>query len=163
MKQPEQVTVASVLAVQYSTGCSMDPGEIATTMGKAFETLHQFAGIHALQFASPPRAIYTGYGAEGVDFTVAVPVAADSAVDAEESEITVGEIPGGQALRFIHEGPYPKLRETYEQITAWMKEQGMLESEADWAKYMPMWEEYINDPESTPEEELITHIYVPLG
>jgi effector-binding domain-containing protein len=39
----------------------------------------------------------------------------------------------------------------------------MLESEADWAKYMPMWEEYMNDPESTPAEELITNIYVPVG
>ena len=162
MKQPEQVTVAPVLAVQYSTGCGMDPGEIAATMGRAFEQLHQFAEMHALQFANPPRAIYTGYGAEGVDFTVAVPVAADSAVDAEESGITVGEIPGGQALRFVHEGPYPKLRDTYEQITAWMKEQGMLQSEADWAKYMPMWEEYMNDPQSTPEDELITNIYLPV-
>jgi effector-binding domain-containing protein len=163
MKEPEQITVAPVLAAQYSSACGTDPNEISATMGKAFEVLHHFAGTHGLQFASPPRAIYTGYDPEGIEFTVAIPIAAAPAADTDESEVTVGEVPGGQALRFIHEGPYPKLMETYGQITEWMKAQGMLESEADWAKYMPMWEEYMNDPESTPAEELITNIYVPVG
>ena len=36
-----------------------------------------------------------------------------------------------------------------------------MRSEADWAKYMPMWEEYMNDPERTPAAELLTHIYLP--
>jgi AraC family transcriptional regulator len=162
MIQPERVTIAPVLAAQYSTRCGIDPNEISAAMGKAFEAIHHFTQSHELQFAGPPRAIYTGYGAEGTEFTVAMPIAAAPAAGGEESGVTVSEIPGRQALRFIHRGPYPKLRETYEQITAWMKDQEMLESDADWAKYMPMWEEYLNDPESTPEEELITHIYVPV-
>ncbi len=162
MIQPEQVTTPPVLAAQYSTGCGTDPKEISATMGKAFEAIHHFTQSRQLQFAGPPRAIYTGYGAEGTEFTVAVPIAAAPASDTGESEVTVGEIPGAQALRFIHKGPYPKLMETYQQITEWMKDQGMLKSDADWAKYMPMWEEYMNDPDSTPEEELITHIYVPV-
>jgi len=162
MIQPEQVSIEPVLAAQYSTGCGTDPNEIAAAMGKAFESIHQFTSSHELRFAGPPRSIYTGYDAEGTEFTVAVPIAAAPAGGTGESEVTVGEIPGGQALRFIHKGPYPKLMETYQQISEWMKDQGMLKSDADWAKYMPMWEEYLNDPDSTPEEELITHIYVPV-
>jgi effector-binding domain-containing protein len=91
-----------------------------------------------------------------------MPVSADVSRDVGEGPVTVGEVPGGKALRFTHRGPYPKLMQTYEQITAWMKTEGMLGTDADWAKYMPMWEEYLNDPESTPEDDLITHIYVPL-
>jgi len=37
-----------------------------------------------------------------------------------------------------------------------------MQSEADWARYTPMWEEYRNDPETTPEAELLTYIYLPV-
>jgi effector-binding domain-containing protein len=162
MKPPEEVNIEPTLALQYSTACGMDPQEIAATMGTAFSALHEFAGDNSLEFNAPPRAIYTGYDETGTEFTVAMPITAAPAGDADAGEISVGEIPGGKALRFVHVGPYPKLQETYGQITEWMKAEGMIKSEADWAKYMPMWEEYMNDPRSTPEEELITNIYVPM-
>jgi effector-binding domain-containing protein len=44
-----------------------------------------------------------------------------------------------------------------------MQTQGLLKTEADWARFMPMWEEYLNDPETVPEAELVTYIYVPIG
>ena len=44
-----------------------------------------------------------------------------------------------------------------------MRGKGLMESEADWMKYMPMWEEYLNDPATTPEAELVTHIYLPIA
>ena len=45
---------------------------------------------------------------------------------------------------------------TYGQVTQFMQSQGLLTSEADWARYMPMWEEYLNDPQTTPEADLLT-------
>ena len=51
---------------------------------------------------------------------------------------------------------------TYGRITEFLKEKGLLKSEADWARYMPMWEEYRNDPTTTPEAELVTYIYLPV-
>ena len=42
------------------------------------------------------------------------------------------------------------------------KAKGPLQCEADWARYMPMWEEYLNDPQTTPEAELLTYIYLPV-
>lgn len=45
-------------------------------------------------------------------------------------------------------------------ITEFLKEKGLLETEVDWAKFMPMWEKYLNDPHTTPEAELLTHIYL---
>jgi effector-binding domain-containing protein len=38
-----------------------------------------------------------------------------------------------------------------------------MNSEADWTRYMPMWEEYLNDPHTTSEAELVTHIYLPVA
>lgn len=160
--QPERVNVQPVLALKLDAQCGSDPQQIAQAMGQAFGTLGQFAHQHRVQFAGPPRAIYTGYGPEGTTFTVVMPISADVSTEAGAGPVSVGRVPGGRALRFTHEGPYPNLMQTYEKITAWMKGEGMLVSDADWAKYMPMWEEYVNDPESTPAEDLITHIYVPL-
>jgi DNA gyrase inhibitor GyrI len=52
---------------------------------------------------------------------------------------------------------------TYNRITECMQAKGMLASEADWARYMPMWEECLNDPQVTPEADILTYIYVPLS
>ena len=158
---PEQVEVQPTLALQMASECGPDPQEISKAMGRAFGELQQISQAHAVQFTGPPRAIYTAYSPEGVKFTVIMPIAAEVGGIAG-GPVTVGEVPGGKALRFIHKGPYPKLMETYGKITEWMTANGMLQTEADWAKYMPMWEEYVNDPESTPADELITQIYVPL-
>jgi len=160
--QPDRVNVDPVLALKLDAQCGNDPQQIAQAMGQAFGTLGEFAQQYRVQFAGPPRAIYTGYGPEGTRFTVVMPISAEVSRDLAEGPVTVGEVPGGKALRFTHRGPYPNLMQTYERITAWMKTEGMLVTDADWAKYMPMWEEYLNDPESTPQEDLITHIYVPL-
>ena len=77
--------------------------------------------------------------------------------------MTVDTIPAKRALRFTHRGPYRDLMGTYNRITEFMQAKGMLASEADWARYMPMWEEYLNDPQVTPEADLLTYIYVPLS
>jgi effector-binding domain-containing protein len=158
---PEEVEVQPTLALQIASESGTDPQQISQAMGQAFGELHRVSQAHAVQFAGPPRAIYTDYSSDGVKFTVVLPIAAEAG-GIGEGPVTMGEVPGGKALRFSHKGPYPKLAETYGKITDWMKAGGLLETEADWAKYMPMWEEYINDPESTPADDLITHIYVPL-
>ena len=44
-----------------------------------------------------------------------------------------------------------------------MVEQGRMHDEADWSRYMPMWEEYAGDPDATPAEEPVTYIHLPLG
>jgi len=157
-----EVEVPSVLAAQYSSRSSLAPNAISEAMGAAFGTLMAYVGQHGLAPAGAPRAIYTAYGQDGLSFTVAMPLAEPPGAAAEPGPVTMGEIPGGRALRFTHRGPYRELMSTYGRITEFMKAQGLLENEADWARYMPMWEEYLNDPATTPEAELMTYIYVPL-
>ncbi len=158
-----EVNVEPVLAIQIASRSSNDPAEISKAMSAAFGTLQEFADRKGIRVAGPPRAIYTGYSPEGMDFVVAVPVATAPEASALEGPVTVGELPGGRALRFEHRGPYQALANTYNAITGWMMETGRMESEMDWDRYMPMWEEYLTDPESTPEEELLTHIFLPVA
>lgn len=161
--EPVEVLVEPVFAIQSEHSCSTDPNEIGAAMGAAFGAIHGFAAAHHLSFTGPPRAIYHEYGGGQTRFTVAIPIGAPPDQVQGEHACDVGTIPGGRTLRFTHTGSYSELKKTYDAITEWMKDEGLIHTEADWRKYSPMWEEYMNDPESTPESELLTYIYVPLG
>jgi effector-binding domain-containing protein len=159
--RPTEVDVGPALAVQLDCESGSEPREIGAAMESGFRQVMEFIGARGIQLAGPPRAIYTDYGPTSVRFTLAIPVLGPLPDDAE-GPVRVGELAGGRTLRFIHVGPYDRLAATYEGITAWMTEEGRMESEADWVKYMPMWEEYVSDPERTAPEELVTYIHLPL-
>jgi len=157
-----EIEVAAVLALQIPGECGCDPSEIGPALQATFGKLKQLLEKHAPTSAGPPRSIYTAYGPEGMKFIVAMPITRPPAEAIASEAGFVDTLAGGKTLRFTHRGPYAGLMGTYGQITQFMLAQGRMESEADWARYMPMWEEYLNDPETTPEAELLTHIYLPV-
>jgi len=81
-------------------------------------------------------------------------------VDAEyrgEGEIGVQTIPGGEYAVTTHLGPYNKLGETYAALLGqWLPRSGRELANA------PCFEVYLNSPESTAPEDLITDVYAPL-
>jgi AraC family transcriptional regulator len=156
----EDVTVAPVLAVRTTCRCAVT--EIPGATARAFATLGSFLHAHGLAPAGPPRSIYTGYTGSETTFDVAMPILAKPA-DANDptGTVQIGELPAGRMWRFVHTGPYRNLMDTYTRIGEWLRSRQLLVTEADWAKFMPMWEEYLNDPQTTPEAELRTYIYLP--
>ncbi|MCU0915783.1 MAG: GyrI-like domain-containing protein [Planctomycetes bacterium] len=157
-----EVEVPPVLAAQIPGTCGPDPAAIGRAMRTTFEQLGAFLPQHALVPSGPPRSIYTSYDPDGVKFVVAMPVAAPAPIPIEGGAGSVEFLPGAKTLRFTHRGPYPNLMMTYGRITEFLKSKGLMKTEADWARYMPMWEEYLNDPHTTPEAELVTYIYLPV-
>ena len=157
-----EVEVAPVLAVQLPVTCTTDHGAIATAMQSSFARLGQFMAQNKLAAAGPPRAIYTNWGTS-IDFTLAFPIVAAPPVTVSAPNIVIGTIPGGRALRFVHRGPYDTIRTTYGQVDAWLRERGAIKTDADWARYSGMWEEYLGEPGTMPDAELSTYIYLPLG
>jgi effector-binding domain-containing protein len=160
--EPAEVDVHPTLAAQLAGRCGAAPDAIKDAMGSAFGELMAFIGQHGLAPSGPPRTIYSSYGPEGVAFTAAMPVAAPSAALPEGGRVTISTLPGVKTLRFTHRGPYTNLMATYNRITQYLTAKGLLKSECDWARFMPMWEEYLNDPCQTPETDLLTHICLPL-
>jgi effector-binding domain-containing protein len=158
-----EVEVPAVLAAQMPGQCAAEPAAIATAVGQTFGKLMAFVEQYALKPAGPPRTIYTAYGADGVQFTAAMPIAAPPARPVEAGSGLVETLPAKKALRFTHHGPYANLATTYGRITGFLQAKGLMPTEGDcWARYMPMWEEYLNDPRTTPEAELLTYIYLPV-
>lgn len=76
---------------------------------------------------------------------------------APTGEIGVQVVAGGEYAVTTHFGPYNKLGETYSNIMGqWLPRSGR-ELGAT-----PCFEIYLNDPQSTEPEDLLTDIYVPL-
>ncbi len=74
-----------------------------------------------------------------------------------EGEIGVQEILGGKYAIFTHMGPYEKLESSYDYIFGkWLPESGKE------LRNVPGFEKYLNAPEKTKPEKLLTEIYVPI-
>jgi len=87
----------------------------------------------------------------------------DACVTVEESFVPDGEIgvqiiAGGEYAMTTHFGPYDKLGETYSQLLGqWLPRSGRE------LRAAPCFEVYLNDPEGTAPEDLLTDIYAPLA
>jgi AraC family transcriptional regulator len=74
-----------------------------------------------------------------------------------EGDIGVQVIAGGDYAMATHFGPYQKLGETYSQLFGqWLPRSGRELRSA------PCFEVYLNDPQTTDPEDLLTDIYIPL-
>lgn len=75
-----------------------------------------------------------------------------------EGEVGVQTIPGGDFARLTHVGPYETLSQSYAALLGqWLPRSGR-ELRGD-----PSIEEYMNSPENTDPQDLITDIYAPLA
>ena len=74
-----------------------------------------------------------------------------------EGDIGVQVIAGGDYAMTTHFGPYQKLGETYSQLFG----QWLPRSRRE-LRSAPSFEVYLNDPQTTDPEDLLTDIYVPL-
>jgi AraC family transcriptional regulator len=75
-----------------------------------------------------------------------------------EGEFGITEIAGGDYATLLHKGPYENLSATYRLIFgAW------LPPSARELRDAPCFEVYLNTPQNTPPEELLTVIHVPIA
>ena len=92
--------------------------------------------------------------AEKVRYDAAITV--DGDVEAE-GEVGVRELAGGPYAVVCHQGPYNELGTTYDFMYGrWLSSMGYEPADA------PPFEHYLNEPESTEPEELLTDVHVPL-
>ena len=151
------VTVDSQPILYVHRSSATDPQSIGACMGEAFGTLMGFLGENGIDIAGAPMSIYHGFDADKATFDVALPVTeADTARAEGHADIKGGATHAGQALKAVHVGPYNKLADTYNGIMAHMQKEGL-------EPVGPCWEVYMNDPDTTPEDKLVTEIYFPIG
>jgi effector-binding domain-containing protein len=124
------------------------------TLVDAFRTVYAFMEKAGLQPTGHPMMIYTSADDSGFTFQAAVPIAA-APENPPKGDIGVGTAPSGKAYKFVHRGSYDAMENTYEAITNFFDEKN-IESKDMFI------EEYLTDPRSTPESELVIHVLVPV-
>jgi effector-binding domain-containing protein len=149
----EQVTMTERTIV-YLEGSGAWDSAFETIVG-AFKSVYDAMDKLGAKSDGAPMTIYTATSDTGFEFQAAVPVAQAPASPPQSKNIKVGKSPAGTALKFVHRGSYDEMDMTYEAIAHHLEERNLE------AKDLFL-EQYMRDPVTTPEEDLVVEIYVPL-
>jgi len=109
-----------------------------------------------------PTSLLLGIGHDDPTITAPEEIRYDAAVVLEEevnvtAPVTLGTLQGGDYAIITHQGPYEKLEESYKAIMGkWIPSSGREMRDC------PVFEVYLNNPETTPADQLLTDIYIPL-
>jgi effector-binding domain-containing protein len=148
----EEVTLPGQTIV-YVSGSGLWDNAYQTIVS-AFKTVNDALDKLGVKPDGAPMTIYTDTNDTGFKFQAAVPVKTAPNLPAE-SEIKVGKAPDGPALKFVHRGSYDSVDTTYEAISDRLDEKRLEAKEL-------LIEQYMTDLATTPEDELVIDIYVPL-
>ena len=147
------VEVAPLAVAMVSTVSARDDRAIGVALGVAYGKISGFINLRGLEQAAPPLAIYQPPEDGRVRFEAAIPV--DRTDVAPAGDVRLGQTFRGLAVKAVYQGPYAGLIAANDQITAFLAASG-------YDKAGPSMEQYISDPASTAETELVTHIYYPV-
>ncbi|MEM8588055.1 MAG: GyrI-like domain-containing protein [Pseudomonadota bacterium] len=151
--QLQDVTEKDYIYIERT--CSMDPQVVGKTMGEAFGAVVSFATEHGIALDSQPISVYHTYNPETLTFRAGFFIKPEDAAKAS-GEVRADKTPTGQVLFLTHVGPYSELRTTYGEAMAYIEQNGLKIG-------APTWEVYVDDPTTTPEQELRTEIFMALA
>ena len=141
------------LYVERSSG--MAPEDIGAAMGRAFGDVWDFMQAHGIAPQGPALSVYYTYDPETVTFRAGFVVGRED-LNRADGAVKADVTPAGRVVHFTHKGPYSELRTSYGKLMEYIEDEGLTMG-------APSWEVYVNDPDRTPEDELITEIYVSLA
>ncbi len=142
MKQQFQISLVETAPVNIAS--------VRETIAiKDFSNLMQKLFACGLPCEGPPVAIYhcPDFNPESTDVEVGFP----TGIQSEKTRI----LEGGLCAKGVHYGMYSSLHESYMAMGKWIEENG-------YTIARPPYEKYINDPATTPIQDLITEIYFPI-
>jgi effector-binding domain-containing protein len=148
----EEVTMPERTII-YFAGSGLWDSAFETIVG-AFKSVYGALDKLGVKGNGSPMTIYTATDDTGFQFQAAVPLAQAPATP-PTGDIKIGKSPTGKALKFVHRGSYDAMDTTYEAITNYLDEKRLE------AKDLFV-EQYLKDPVTTPEDDLVIEVYVPL-
>ncbi len=148
----EEVTLPETTIVYVSGSGKWDTA--FETIVDAFKTVNGYLRKQGIKPAGPPMTIYTSTDDTSFQFEAAVPVA-EPPKDAPTGDLTVGKTQGGRAFKFVHRGSYDDMDTTYDAITNFLDEK-QLDAKGSFI------EQYVTDPVTTPQDNLVVEVFVPV-
>ena len=148
----EEVTMAETTIIYFAGSGLWDSA--FETIVSAFKSVYGALDKLGIKANGAPMTIYTATDDTGFQFQAAVPIAQSPAAP-PAGDIKIGKSPTGKALKFVHRGSYDAMDTTYEAITNFLDDKRLE------AKDLFV-EQYMKDPVTTPEDDLVVEVYVPL-
>ena len=121
-------------------------------MGKAYGEIAMLLGKQRTGPAGLPFAIYHNMDMNDLDVEIGFPVVQPIRA---EGRMKPGALPSGRTAVAVHKGPYDKSEPTYNALMAFIQQS---KAEARGLCY----EVYLNEPDTTKPEDLLTEINFPL-
>jgi effector-binding domain-containing protein len=115
--------------------------ELRNVFDRGFHAVMQAVAAQGVAITGPPFGFYPRMPGDTVAVVVGFPVAGPITADGGVEPFT---LPGGRVVTGTHVGPYETLGQTYEQLMAWTRAEGLTLAEG-------MWESYLSDPKSEPD------------
>jgi effector-binding domain-containing protein len=122
--------------------------DLPAFFARAFHLTAASISRQGRQVTGPPLGIYFGMPSDTVDVAAGFPVNAPIETD---GAVVPQELPGGRVVQVLHVGSYDSLAQTYDRLSAWMREQRLPETGI-------MWESYLNEPQPDDPESTRTLI-----
>jgi len=145
-----EATPQLVAATRFHTNLR----EIGTDIARGFGTLMEGLGSEGLAPSGAPSIVYHSVIDENTDGEIELCVPVGSELT-DPSEVYNRELEGGTMATTIHHGPYEQIAPAYHTLTGWISEHGH--------KIVgPPRETYLNDPQTTAPEHLITRVDFPI-
>lgn len=148
-EQPAQ----AVLGKRFRTSTEKIQGDI----GAGFGALFGYLGELGEPPSGAPFALYFGdmQGFDPNDFEMELCVPVNRVLESR-GDIVAREVPGGLAAVTLHKGPYSTLEQAYDDLDAWIEENGY--------QYAgPAREVWLNDPSQVAEADLLTEVSFPVS
>lgn len=126
----------------------------------SFGVLYQWVAANGLQPVGMPAAVYLTIPSEVPEedarWELWAPVEGEpSEREANAEGLGVKRIPGMLVAAAMHRGPYETLGETYRALWEYIGAQG-------YAPAGPPVERYYSDPDTTPPQEYLTEVWIPV-
>ncbi|HML12791.1 MAG TPA: GyrI-like domain-containing protein [Xanthobacteraceae bacterium] len=148
----EEVTLTPKTIVYLKSSATWDSA--FETIVDAFKNVYAYLDRQGIKPAGPAMTIYTASDDAGFEFQAAVPIA-ETPKDPPKGDLTVGTSPEGKALKFLHRGSYDSLDAAYDAITHHLDERKLEARDL----YI---EQYDTDLLTTPEDNLVIEVLVPI-
>jgi hypothetical protein len=129
-------------------------------LSAAFGDIARVLALSGRSAAGPPMAVTRCEADGSCRRTVAVPTG--PVLEGEpwslnaSARVRQGRSPGGTAVRLVHRGDPVGLPESYTRLEAWLAAHGERGTGVTW-------EVYVDDPRTTPVDQLETHVYAGLA
>ncbi len=146
----EDVTLTAQTIV-YVKGSGTWENAFATISG-ALRKDKAYLEKEGLKADGMPMTIFTATDDTGFDYEAAIPIA-EPPKNPPRGEIALGKSPEGRALKFVHNGSYDDLDNTYEAIGNYLDTKRLEAKDT-------LIEQYVTDPISADPSKLTVNVFV---